>query len=67
VLGWTNVIHCIEENNTASQGVAKRLGSTLLRRVKMPAPYEHMLVDAWGQAREQGRGQPPFPSKRGQP
>jgi RimJ/RimL family protein N-acetyltransferase len=53
VLGWTQVIHCIEENNAASQGVAKRLGSKLLRRVKMPAPYENFVVDAWGQTREQ--------------
>ena len=63
VLGWTELIHCIEENNLASQGVAKRLGSRLLRRVKMPAPYEHMLVDAWGQTREQWRakkGAAPF-------
>jgi len=66
VLGWTHVIHCIEESNLASQGVAKRLGSRLLRRVQMPAPYEHFVVDAWGQTREEWRGQPPFPSKKGQ-
>ncbi len=34
VLGWTELIHCIEESNLASQGVAKRLGSRLLRRVQ---------------------------------
>jgi RimJ/RimL family protein N-acetyltransferase len=53
VLGWTEVIHCIEENNVASQGVAKRLGSRNQGRVKMPAPYEHFVVDAWGQTREE--------------
>jgi RimJ/RimL family protein N-acetyltransferase len=53
VLGWSELIHCIEESNVASQGVAKRLGSQLLRRVTMPAPYEHFVVDAWGQTREQ--------------
>jgi len=53
VLGWTSVIHCIDERNLASQGVAKRLGSTYLRRVSMPVPYDHMPVDAWGQTREQ--------------
>jgi RimJ/RimL family protein N-acetyltransferase len=52
VLGWTQLIHCIEETNVASQGVARRLGSRLLRRVRMPAPYEHMTVDAWGQSRD---------------
>jgi RimJ/RimL family protein N-acetyltransferase len=60
VLGWTNVIHCIEENNVASQGVAKRLGSQLLRRVKMPAPYEDFVVDAWGQSREQWKNSRPM-------
>ena len=55
VLGWTDVIHCIDENNLASQGVAKRLGSSYLRRVRMPAPFEQTPVDAWGQTREQWR------------
>ena len=53
VLGWTDLIHCIDERNLASQGVAKRLGSTYLRRVTMPAPYNDKPVDAWGQTREQ--------------
>ena len=53
VLGWSEVIHCIDEQNLASQGVAKRLGSSYLRRVRMPVPFEHMPVDAWGQTREQ--------------
>ena len=63
VLGWTQLIHCIEENNVASQGVAKRLGSRLLGRVQMPAPYEHFVVDAWGQTRDEWRakkGAAPF-------
>ena len=55
VLGWNSVIHCIDEANLASQGVAKKLRSTYLRRVQMPAPYDHMAVDAWGQTREQWR------------
>ena len=53
VLGWSEVIHCIDEQNLASQGVARHLGSSYLRRVSMPAPFEHMPVDAWGQTREQ--------------
>ena len=56
VLGWSEVIHCIDEQNLASQGVAKRLGSSYLRRVRMPVPFEHMPVDAWGQTREQWKG-----------
>jgi len=55
VLGWTRVIHCIDEQNLASQGVAKRLGSSYLRRVQMPPPYEAQPVDAWGQTRDQWR------------
>jgi RimJ/RimL family protein N-acetyltransferase len=51
VLGWTEVIHCIDEANVASQGVAAKLGSRYLRRVSMPAPYDTMPVDAWGQSR----------------
>jgi RimJ/RimL family protein N-acetyltransferase len=55
VLGWSEVIHVIEENNLASQGVARKLGSRNLRRVKLPAPLESYVVDAWGQSREQWR------------
>jgi RimJ/RimL family protein N-acetyltransferase len=53
VLGWSEVIHTIAPENTASQAVARRLGSTILRRTAMPAPYEEMIVDVWGQSREQ--------------
>jgi len=55
VLGWEQVIHCIDENNSASQGVAKKLGSRHLRRVTMPFPFENLPVDAWGQSREEWR------------
>jgi len=49
---WTEVIHTIEPANAASQAVARRLGSTILRQAHMPAPYE-AVIDAWGQSREQ--------------
>lgn len=51
VLGWERVIHCIDPENVASIGVAKRLGSTLLRRVRMPPPYDTATIDAWGQSK----------------
>lgn len=51
VLGWSDIIHCIHENNAASQGVARKLGSRNRGRVTMPAPYENEPVDAWGQSR----------------
>lgn len=55
VLGWDRVIHCIDEANLASQGVAKKLGSAYLRRVQLPVPFENFPVHAWGQSREQWR------------
>ncbi len=55
VLGWEHMIHCIDENNVASQGVARKLGSRLQRRVSLPVPLENTPVDAWGQSREEWR------------
>jgi RimJ/RimL family protein N-acetyltransferase len=52
-LGWTEAIHTIEPANAASQAVAGRLGSSILRQSRMPAPFEEMQVDVWGQTREQ--------------
>ena len=54
-LGWTEGIHAIDPENLSSQAVARRLGSTILRQTAMPAPYEHISVDVWGQSREQWR------------
>jgi RimJ/RimL family protein N-acetyltransferase len=51
--GWDEVIHTIDPANVASQAVARRLGSTILRPGTMPPPYEAMVVDVWGQSREQ--------------
>ena len=56
-LGWTEVIHCIDPDNAASQGVARRLGSRLLRQGRLPPPYDEPLVDIWGQSREAWRAQ----------
>jgi RimJ/RimL family protein N-acetyltransferase len=53
VLDWPELIHCIDDGNVASRGVAKRLGSSYLRRVKLPAPFDNKEVEAWGQTREQ--------------
>ena len=54
-LGWTEVIHCIDPDNAASQGVARRLGSTVLSRGRLPKPYDDIEVDIWGQSREAWR------------
>jgi len=52
-LGWTTIIHTIDPDNAASIAVARKLGSTNLGRTALPAPYEGIVVDAWGQTREQ--------------
>ena len=54
-LGWTEVIHTIAPDNTASQVVARKLGSTLRGPGLLPAPFEHLTVEVWGQTREQWR------------
>lgn len=54
-LGWTEVIHCIDPENTPSQKVAERLGSTNLGSGTLPAPFEQAIVDIWGQSREAWR------------
>lgn len=52
-LGWTEVIHCIVPENTASIATAHSLGSSLMRtRVPAPPPFE-MCWDIYGQTREQ--------------
>jgi RimJ/RimL family protein N-acetyltransferase len=56
LLGWQSVIHCIDSDNLGSQGVARSLGSTPLRRERLPVPLETVVVDVWGQTREQWRG-----------
>lgn len=52
-LGWTDVIHCIDPNNRASQALAQRLGSINKGPGRLPAPYEDVATDVWGQSREQ--------------
>jgi len=54
-LGWTRVIHCIDPANTASQAVARKLGSRNLEPGKMPPPFQDAPIDIWGQSREEWR------------
>jgi RimJ/RimL family protein N-acetyltransferase len=54
-LGWTRVIHSIDPANTASQAVARKLGSRNLGPGKLPAPFEAAPIDIWGQSREEWR------------
>ena len=54
-LGWTDVIHCIDPDNTPSQIVAQRLGSMNRGPGQMPAPFQDYPIDIWGQTREAWR------------
>ena len=54
-LGWAEVIHSIAPDNTASQRVALRLGSTNRGRGTLPPPLQDEVIDLWGQTREQWR------------
>ena len=53
-LGWSEIIHCIDAGNVASQGVAKHLGSRLTRTARMPAPFEND-IDVWSQTADDWR------------
>jgi RimJ/RimL family protein N-acetyltransferase len=55
-LGWTEVVHCIDPENVASQRVAERLGSVNRGPGKLPPPIDHYPIDVWGQSREAWRG-----------
>ncbi|WP_425481633.1 GNAT family N-acetyltransferase [Marilutibacter maris] len=54
-LGWSEVIHCIAPANSASQAVARRLGSTRRGPGTLPPPLDVHEVDIWSQTREQWR------------
>jgi RimJ/RimL family protein N-acetyltransferase len=55
VLGWTDVIHCIDDENQRSWALALRLGSARLRRAMLPPPFEKIEIQVWGQSREAWR------------
>jgi RimJ/RimL family protein N-acetyltransferase len=52
-LGWTEVIHTIEVTNVPSQAVAKKLGSVNRGSCQLPAPHDKLVIEAWGQTREE--------------
>jgi len=54
-LGWTEIIHCIDPDNAPSQAVARRLGSSNLRKGRMPPPFDTVDVDIWGQTAAEWR------------
>lgn len=57
-LGWSEVIHCIDPDNTPSQRLAERLGSRNLGPTRLPPPFDAVRVDRWGQSRDEWRARP---------
>ena len=57
-LGWTDIIHCIDPENTPSQAVARRLGSVNRGPGRLPAPFETARIDIWGQTAADWRANP---------
>ncbi len=55
VLGWTDVIHCIDPDNTPSQRLAERVGSKNLGPTRLPPPFHELTMERWGQSRDQWR------------
>lgn len=53
VLGWHEVIHCIDPDNAPSRKVAVRLGSRPRGKGRMPPPHDAQSIDIWGQTREE--------------
>jgi RimJ/RimL family protein N-acetyltransferase len=44
-LGWSEIIHCIDEKNAPSIKVAERLGSRFLRKAVAPPPIKDVVWD----------------------
>lgn len=55
ILGWDEIIHCIDPENAASIKVAERLGSRKLREAVAPPPIPHTVWDVYGQTAEDWR------------
>ena len=55
VMGWTEVIHCIDPDNVASQRLAERIGSRNQGSTRLPPPFDELAIDRWGQSREEWR------------
>lgn len=51
VLGWDEIIHCIDPANRPSQRVAEKLGARNRGPGRMPPPFENHPIDIWAQSR----------------
>lgn len=57
-LGWTEVIHCIDPDNSPSQRLAERIGSRNQGLTQLPPPFDDLTIERWGQSREDWRARP---------
>ena len=55
ILGWDEIIHCIDPLNTASIRVATKLGARKLREAQAPAPFAEIRWDVYGQTADEWR------------
>ena len=55
ILGWTEIIHTIDEKNAPSIKVAERLGSACLRKATAPPPFKDKIWDVYGQTADAWR------------
>jgi RimJ/RimL family protein N-acetyltransferase len=54
-LGWTDIIQTIDPRNDGSKAVARRIGASYRGPGRLPAPYEDIAVEIWGQTRDEWR------------
>ena len=54
-LDWDEVLHSIAPDNSPSQALATRLGSSCRGPGRLPPPYEDSSIEIWGQTRERRR------------
>ena len=54
VLGWDEVIHCIDGQSRLT-GRGDKVGLAVSAPRAMPVPFENIAAGAWGQTREQWR------------
>ena len=53
VLGWTELIHTIDYENTPSVRLAERLGSRFLREAELAPKGSGTIVGVWGQTNDE--------------
>jgi RimJ/RimL family protein N-acetyltransferase len=55
ILGWTEIIHCIDPLNAPSIRLAQSLGAQKLREAQAPAPFSEIRWDVYGQSADDWR------------